>query len=198
MWILPRTALNRRTKGNRRGPKRKISTMQMKATFVAVTLLLTVSAAMAYPNEPDGFRGFAWGSSLKSARFIDCSQTIDPDRKLCFAPPPLTVRLNDIEIEVFQLSYGFWRTQLDSVSFRAEASPLIEEFLKRFGPPASETRLSDQVREMEWKGERTNIRATCEELTKTYCSVTIDSVKMLQKEWNETRKAARKNRRNDL
>lgn len=96
----------------------------MKRTILLILLALMLDTSVfAFDNEPNGFRGLEWGTSIAEFKQTYPDATYIPPRDIEFAFPPVTTKylvpangskLSNVPI-IEPLEYSFYNNQLESI-----------------------------------------------------------------------------------
>lgn len=116
--------------------------------MVALILLAAAFNAYAYRDEPNGFRGFKWGDSIKTAK-SQMAKYIS-----LHGPEPIVLykRKNDAlkmgPADLSGIYYGYWRGKLISVQIdmhsRANFEMVRDVCFAKFGPVKPKNVLEDE------------------------------------------------------
>lgn len=122
---------------------RKILILVMLFSFVFLS-----ATALAYPNEPDGFRGLTWGTPLERVKDSMVFQYTDGS----FGGVDKYTRIDD-ELSIGaaklkKIEYGFWQNKLSSVNIEFEGynnwANLYQSVVARFGEGLRPNRYMDK------------------------------------------------------
>lgn len=155
--------------------------------FILIILISNIifncNHAFAFKNEPEGFRGIAWGTNLFSLSGINCID-IDKNNKSC-------TRINDKQnigdAEITHIRYNFYKNLFESVGFitngYSNSRSILNSLNEQFG---NGEKHNQYIESYNWIGENTYISYKEENINhKAY--IFFLSIKM-QKLINEDKK----------
>lgn len=156
----------------------------MNARIVVIGALLLVSSiALAYQNEPDGFRGIKWGTRL-SVHAKEMTLKEKSKDETYYTRKGDKLELGGAKLT--ELSYGYWNDQLVSIimetSGHDDKAALIEAFRKQYGPGSQPAEFSDEYR---WRGPTTNINLSC---NRGHCTAFLYATQLAAKQKSQKKK----------
>jgi hypothetical protein len=125
--------------------------------IILCQLVWGVAGSYAFPNEPDGFYGLAWGTPLPEVKGIALrGESAERDHFQVYARPAETLVPEGIVPE--SVEYEFWKGRFTLATVRIAAlsafvrlrDALFERYGRGYEP-------SERVERYYWKGARTNI-----------------------------------------
>lgn len=161
-----------------------ISKFLMLSTGTLLVIVLNVSSALAFQNEPNGFRGIKWGSNISEH---SSEMTLIEGSKFY-------MRKNDkMSIGAAKLSaiiYMYYKERFQMVIIQSNGlgnkSNLLKTFRSQFGLPSKPNQF---IEEYYWRGATTFISLKYNQFSKK-CTATLASVALLREEQQAKAKAA--------
>ncbi len=149
-------------------------------SFAFSAALLGIAPALAFQNEPKGFRDLEWGTKFSSvSRQMYSMGEYQGDK--------LYMRLGDnwslLGMPLTRIVYVFHQDRLSSVMLTtgANASEQIEmKFREQFGEPEYAKSDESGAPQDEWSGPTSSVGLLCNKIG--ICDIMIESTKNLQRE----------------
>ena len=156
----------------------------MRST-VLVFLILSICPALGFQNEPKGFRGIVWGTSITKLGAEMKAVETDPDT-VFYRRAGDRLTIGDAQLE--EIVYGFYKGQFSTVvidASDAQKNALHDAIEAQFGP-APKLEYKDF---WAWEGATTTITLGCNAIR---CNAIIFSVALVKQEKADAAKAAKK------
>lgn len=164
--------------------------MSFLRVLILFLLCLFVLSAQAYKNEPDGFRGYAWGDDLKQHAH-ELTLVDDGGRARLYKRVGDRLQIGGADLE--EVLYAFGQDNLlESVMVQTKGydnqSALIDAFKAQFGRPKKPNRYIERYL---WSGSTATIMISCRSVRES-CVMIMQSEKMKQaRELKEAAAAAK-------
>jgi hypothetical protein len=158
----------------------------LRSPAVAALLLLSCHA-LAFDNEPDGFRGVTWGSEF-AANEKDFTLKEDAGEVQFYLRKEDKMAIGGAELSA--VVYSYWRSRFSGVRLGTEGvankTALIDAFREQFGEPERPNRFMDRYF---WMGGKTLIIIDCNPINHK-CNASLDSAELFEALQAEKKKAA--------
>lgn len=162
----------------------------MRRAAIMAMVVTTPIAALAYQNEPTGFRGLEWDIPLEGVT----EQLTNP---LTTRDTTIAERKGDKlaigEAQLKSINYFFYKGRLQGVMISTEPGAhnvraIRDALVAQFGPPSSQP--NRFMARYHWLGQVTNIYLDCFE-QRDRCTVTIRSQVVSARQIADKREAAK-------
>jgi predicted DNA-binding ArsR family transcriptional regulator len=155
--------------------------------LAAISLLLLPIAAHAFKNEPDGFRGIAWGDDqiMNAEQFNDAGSN---ERHTLYRRKEENMKIGGAELA--DILYGYRDGKLEIVLIKTQPgnnSEMIAAFKEQFGSGKKPNRFMDKYL---WDGSKTKMMLECNSI-QDICMATIMSAKSLEDYSREKKQRAK-------
>lgn len=163
--------------------------LRVLAVVVVLAACALAPGARAYPNEPTGFRGFAWGTP-EDAVIAKVNPTYnrlaDPDVEEYRSRHDLTVNGIELRYNFYQFYKGRLMAGIME-SHAAHCGSMLQTLTARFGEPTDRAGRQRYL----WNGKTTAIVYICNHRA-DYCRVGFESTALLDERRNDLAASARK------
>lgn len=160
--------------------------LKWAGSLVGAALLIS-SAAAAFDNEPDGFRGIKWGTPF-SAHAKELTLVEKGKDENYYLRKGEKMSIGGAELK--QLAYGYWKNQFVSVFIETlgvgNKSALLEAFRAQFGQGYKPNQFLDEYL---WRGATTTMSVKCSPIGDK-CKAFLFSTELMAKQSEESKKAA--------
>jgi len=157
----------------------------MRSAVILFLIVFNISPALGFQNEPDGFRGIAWGTPIgqlgKEMKVVESHPDI-----VYYQRAGDSLKIGGAQLK--EISYGFYKGKLSSVIIQAtdlQKDPLYDAMEAQFGP----TSKSDYEDFWIWEGTNTNISLDCNAVR---CNAVFSSVASEAQKKADAAEAAKK------
>jgi hypothetical protein len=139
----------------------KVGSLTCSVLGTLFVVLLQVSPAFAFQNEPTGFRGIAWGSPLSAHQneMIFVKQEDDGDTRYYRRK---RAKMSIGEATLKNLDYVYYKNQLQGVDIASDdknAKALKAAVIKHFGP-STKSEDSALSKDLTWSGSVARVSLT--------------------------------------
>lgn len=161
----------------------------MRQTKLAVILLTALLAqpAVAFQNEPDGFRGIKWGSDV-AANAKELTSVSDDGAEALYVRRGDKLQIGGAELR--RIVYVYYKKQFSAIAIETKGSlnkdALLKAFTAQFGPGAKPNQFIETYL---WDGAVTRIGLKCNSISDS-CSVYMFSTEFANRRHQEQEKAA--------
>jgi hypothetical protein len=157
---------------------------------LAIAVMAWSPAARAYPDEPTGFRGIAWGTPVEQVHAkVDSwwfNRDVDPDMAEYHSHSNLVMN----GIPLIENYYQFYKGRLATGIMEAHAAhcgSMLRTLVARFGEPTDKAGRNRFL----WNGPTTAIVYICNRRA-DFCRVGFESVSLLDERQRDLTDSARK------
>jgi hypothetical protein len=163
------------------------------AGIVAVMLMQLGTDALAFENEPDGFRGIKWGTSFSThGKEMVASRRTDDGSIKCYLRTGDKLSIGDAKLT--SLEYCYWKDQFYRVILESkDVRGLIFAFRAKFNGDAVNCvtpNRGELHKSCYWSGEITDIFIECPLLVNPHCVVEFQSYQLAEKHRKDKIKTA--------
>jgi len=158
----------------------------MRASVLILGMLLGTAPALAFDNEPIGFRGINWGTPIEGAiANLTLEQTKGDLTRYSRTGDQMTVGEAKLQFVGYEFYKGLFKagTMISEPGYTQE---MIATFRAQFGPG---NQLNYLIQDFEWFGPQTTILLACSSIRRT-CVASMSSAVLDAEDRADRAKAA--------
>ena len=155
--------------------------------YIIIATLFYCSNALAFRNEPEGFRSIMWADDITQNK-DEMTLSQSSEQSSYYKRNGDSLEIGGAELS--SIDYIYKNDKLSSIMIKTEGinnkSAIIEAFKTQFGKPYQGNRYID---EYIWRGSKTAIILSCKVISYK-CSVLMNSIQIMNEEKENSKQKA--------